>query len=125
MSRAFVKEPAGGEEELPDRPVSEHPNFVTPQGLAQIEAALERAQAAHATARAADDRTAAARANRDLRYWAARRASAQLIRSPEDCEQVRFGCTVTIEREDGSRTRWRIVGEDEADPEHGTLAYVA
>jgi hypothetical protein len=32
MSRAFVKEPDGAEafEELPDRPISEHPNLVTP-----------------------------------------------------------------------------------------------
>ena len=38
MSRAFVKESDGAEAlELPDRPISEHPNLVTPQGLAQIE----------------------------------------------------------------------------------------
>ena len=40
MSRAFVKEPDGEDalEELPERPVSLHPNLVTAQGLAQIEA---------------------------------------------------------------------------------------
>ena len=39
MSRAFTKEPDEGEavEDLPDRPISEHPNLVTAQGLAQIE----------------------------------------------------------------------------------------
>ena len=39
MSRAFTKEPDEGEalEDLPDRPLSEHPNLVTAQGLAQIE----------------------------------------------------------------------------------------
>ena len=40
MSRAFVREAEGGEafEDLPDRPISPHPNFVTPEGLALIEA---------------------------------------------------------------------------------------
>jgi transcription elongation GreA/GreB family factor len=38
---------------------------------------------------------------------------------------VRFGSTVTIERDDGRRQTWRIVGEDEADPAKGTLSYVA
>ena len=47
MSRAFTKEPDEGEavEDLPDRPLSPHPNLVTAQGLAQIEAAMVRAQA--------------------------------------------------------------------------------
>ena len=35
MSQAFVREREGGEafEDLPDRPVSPHTNFVTPEGL--------------------------------------------------------------------------------------------
>ena len=53
---------------------------------------------------------------RDLRYWRARRATAQVIPPPADCPLVRFGATVTIEREDGRSQVWRIVGEDEADP---------
>jgi transcription elongation GreA/GreB family factor len=32
---------------------------------------------------------------------------------------------VTIERDDGRRQTYRIVGEDEADPVHGTLSYVS
>jgi transcription elongation GreA/GreB family factor len=32
---------------------------------------------------------------------------------------------VTIERDDGRRQTWRIVGEDEADPAKGTLSYAA
>jgi transcription elongation GreA/GreB family factor len=32
---------------------------------------------------------------------------------------------VTIEREDGRRQTYRIVGEDEADPAKGTLSYVS
>ena len=44
---------------------------------------------------------------------------------PADCDSVRFGCQVTIERDDGRRQTFRIVGEDEADPAEGTLSYVA
>jgi len=48
MSRAFVKETdADAALDLPDRPVSEHPNDVTAEGLAQIEAAVAASQAAH------------------------------------------------------------------------------
>ena len=37
MSRAFVKEADGDEaEDLPPRPVSPHPNYVTPQGAAWL-----------------------------------------------------------------------------------------
>src|SRR5258707_14511117 len=65
---------------LPDRPVSAHPNLVTASGLAAIEAELAAARAAYAAAQAqggiAADRTAMARATRDLRYWSARRGSA-------------------------------------------------
>ena len=66
-----------------------------------------------------------ARATRDLRYWSVRRASAQLVRPPEDLESVAFGCTITIERDDGRVQRFRIVGEDEADPKEGRISYVS
>ena len=127
MSRAFVKEQDGADafEELPDRPISPHPNFVTAAGLAQIEAAVEQAQRQHAAAVAANERNAQARAKRDLRYWTARRASAQLVPRREDTTQVHFGSTVTIARDDGRRQTFRIVGEDEADPAHGTLSHVS
>ncbi|GAM98705.1 transcription elongation factor GreB [alpha proteobacterium U9-1i] len=124
MSRAFVKEldDAAGDE-LPDRPISPHPNLVTPQGLAQIEAELARL---HAAARAAgEDRAARTAIAREERYWVARRASAQVIEPSADTERVRFGATVTLQRDDGREQRFRIVGEDEADPECGTLSHVS
>src|SRR5262245_62633981 len=95
MSRAFVKEQDGADrsEELPDRPISPYPNFVTVEGLAQIEAALEQAQRQHAAALAANERGALARAARELRYWTARRASAQLVRPRDDTTEVHFGST--------------------------------
>lgn len=126
MSRAFVKQ--DNEEsfdDLPERPVSEHPNYVTPEGLARIDSEVTRLSQEHAAAMAAHDRLALARTARDLRYWNARRANAEVIPPPPDCDEVRFGCTVTLGRGDGRKQTYRIVGEDEADPAHGTLAYVA
>jgi len=114
---------------LPDRPISPHPNLVTASGLAAIEAELAAARAAYAQAQVeggvAADRTAMARATRDLRYWSARRGSAQLTEPETDGETVQFGRTVEIERDDGRAQTFRIVGEDEADPAKGSISYVA
>ena len=115
--------------DLPDRPISAHRNLVTPSGLAAIEGALADARAAYAAAQAeggiSTDRTAMARATRDLRYWSARRASAQLTEPERAPDKVQFGRTVEIEREDGRRQSFRIVGEDEADPAEGSVSYVS
>jgi transcription elongation GreA/GreB family factor len=130
MSVAFTREEdlEATAADLPDRPISPHPNLVTPAGLAAIDAALAEARAAYAAAQAQGsieaDRTAMARATRDLRYWSARRASAQLVEVPAD-GRVRFGGSVTIEREDGRTQTWRIVGEDEADPANGSVSHVS
>jgi transcription elongation GreA/GreB family factor len=66
-----------------------------------------------------------ARATRDLRYYSARRANAQLVEPPADVSAVAFGLTVTFDREDGRRQAFRIVGEDEADPAQGAVSYVS
>jgi transcription elongation GreA/GreB family factor len=125
MSRAFVKDDADAFEELPDRLVSEHPNDVTPEGLAQIEAALANAREACAAGQASDDRGAMASASRELRYWSARRATAHIVPNPGDNSRVRFGHSVTITRDDGREQTFRIVGEDEADPSRGTISHVS
>ena len=105
MSRAFVKEQDGGEafEDLPDRPVSPHPNLVTPEGLRQIEEAVERLRREHGEAQASGDRAGVARAARDLRYWQHRLSNAELVQPSTDPRTVHFGATVTIERDDGRR----------------------
>ncbi|HEY1223971.1 MAG TPA: transcription elongation factor GreA [Brevundimonas sp.] len=130
MSVAFTREEdlEATAADLPDRPISPHPNLVTAEGLAAIEAELASARAAYAAAQAKGDieadRTAMARATRDLRYWSARRASAQLIETEPD-GRVRFGGSVTLLREDGRTQTWRIVGEDEADPANGSVSHVS
>ncbi len=131
MSVAFTREEdsESAAADLPDRPISPHPNLVTPEGLALIEAALAEARAAYSAAQTGgdvkSDRTAMARATRDLRYWSARRATAQLVEPPARPEHVAFGVTVTLEREDGRAQSFRIVGEDEADPAKGSVSYIS
>lgn len=128
MSRAFVKDDDGGEgnEELPDRLISPHPNLVTAQGLAEIEAEVARFSHAYADAQATGDRIALQRVARDLRYWTARRATAEV--QPQlaaNAARIAFGHSVRIARADGRTQTFRIVGEDEAEPARGTLSYVS
>jgi transcription elongation GreA/GreB family factor len=131
MSVAFTKESDAEAQaaDLPDRPIPAHPNLVTPKGLARIDAELAQARAAYDAARSNDaitsDRTAMARATRDLRYWSARRASAQLIEARPADGTIAFGSKVTFEREDGRRQTYAIVGDDEADPGGGSVSYVS
>jgi transcription elongation GreA/GreB family factor len=126
MSRAFVRESEGGEafEDLPDRPLSPH-HLVTPEGLAFMDAEIDSLERRLAEAQAAEDKAEIARLSRDLRYWSARRVSAEVVPPSKDMSHVRFGARVTFEREDGRRQTYRIVGEDEADPAQGRLSYVS
>src|SRR5258706_7294289 len=101
MSRAFVKEQDVDYLEMPERPVSEHPNDVTEAGLAQIEDALAKASEAYAVAQASADRAALAAAGRDLRYWTARRASARIVATPADTSGGLVRGCVTLPRGDG------------------------
>jgi len=126
MSRAFVRETEGGEafEDLPERTLSPH-HLVTPSGMAQMKAEIETLERRLEEAKAADDKAEMTRLARDLRYWSARRVSAEVVPPPTDATHVRFGAWVTFEREDGRQQTYRIVGEDEADPAKGTLSYVS
>jgi transcription elongation GreA/GreB family factor len=124
MSRAFVNED-NLVEDVPDRPVSAHPNYVTRQGLALIESAFDASRRKHNEAQASGDREGIAKAARDLRYWSIRRAHAQLIELDPGKDIVQFGNTVTIRRDDGREQTFKIVGEDEADPSKGSISHVS
>jgi transcription elongation GreA/GreB family factor len=131
MSVAFTREEdvEAAAAHLPDRPLSPHPNLVTARGLAELDTALAAARDAYAAAQAAgdvqSDRTAMARAARDLRYYMARRASARLVEPDLSSETVVFGSRVTFDRSDGRRQTFRIVGEDEANAFGGSVSYVS
>lgn len=127
MSRAFVRDDDGGEgaSDLPDRLISPHRNLVTQRGLALIEAEVEALSASYAKAQGDADRIALQKISREMRYWSARRASAEVQGAPPADGKVHFGSRITIEREDGRRQTYGIVGEDEANPSQGTLSYVS
>lgn len=132
MSVAFVKEESAetaAETQLPDRPVSQHPNLVTEAGLKLLEEQMKAARAEHEIANAVEDvnerRRQTAPHLRDIRYLAERLRTAQVMPAPETNDVVSFGSTVTFTREDGRVQSYRIVGEDEADPKAGSISYVS
>ena len=131
MSVAFTREEdvEAAAAHLPDRPISPHPNLVTPEDAAFLESALAEARAAFSKAQMAGgvqaDRTAMARAARDLKYFSARRASAQVVEPVAGSDRVLFGSTVTFDRDDGRQQTFRIVGEDEADASRGTVSHMS
>lgn len=133
MSRAFVNEErfeqAGGEE-LVDRPISEHPNYVTPTGAMQLQTQEEALVAELNALKDAHDDTFAkdkvAELERDLRYVRARLDSAILVDpTTQSHETVLFGATVDVEDEEGNRHSFHIVGEDEADASINKVSWVS
>ena len=132
MSVAFTKEDSAetaSETLLPDRPVSPHPNLVTEEGLKALEFQLQQAREAYEAAQKLEDvnerRRQAAIPLRDARYFAARVRTAQVITNAASTNTVAFGSTVTFGRDDGRVEKYRIVGEDEADPKAGSISFVS
>ncbi|ASW09251.1 transcription elongation factor GreA [Rhizobium sp. 11515TR] len=132
MSTAFMKEESAetaAETVLPDRPISPHPNRVTEAGLKALESQLQDARKAYEAANAIEDinerRRQTAIPLRDARYFAERVRTAEVMPAPASSEVVAFGSTVTYSREDGRVQKYRIVGEDEADPKAGSISYVS
>ena len=132
MSVAFTKEESAetaAETQLPDRPISPHLNLVTEQGLKALERQLQEARDAFEAAQKTEDvnerRRLSAIPLRDMRYFAERVRTAQIIAAPDGTDIVAFGSTVTFSRADGREQTYRIVGEDEADPKAGSISYVS
>ena len=121
MSVAFRRE--SDEEHKEPRfelPLPSGPNLVTARGLALIErrtAELERDVAAET------DETRLAEAQRTLRYWRTRLATAQLAPTPPE-DEAAFGSKVRF-RLDGRERTVEIVGDDEADPHAGLISFSA
>jgi transcription elongation GreA/GreB family factor len=132
MSVAFTREESAetaAEVELPDRPTSPHPNLVTASGLEALTNAMAESRIVYDAARRIEDvgdrRRAIAVASREIRYFANRLSTAQLVPPPAEFDIVAFGHRVTFRRDDGRRQTFRIVGEDEADPRNGSISYVS
>lgn len=129
MSRAFIKEDDGESEELPPRPVSSLPNYVTRQGLRFLEDRVRELGARRAElAKSRGDRALARKlkeVERDLRYYETRLETAVLVDHSERApEEVLFGAEVTVEGANGTAV-YRIVGEDEADAKAGRLCWAS
>ena len=132
MSRGFVKEDdlehAGTD--LPERPVSPHPNYVTPVGLKLLQQAAEQLEQERTELfPRKEDPIANQRLSvvqRDLRYYEARLEQAILV-NPADqpADTVLFGATVTVEDEAGENRVFSIVGEDEADIAVNKVSWVS
>lgn len=131
MSRAFVKETDGDPalEDLPDLPVSPHPNFVTPTGLKQLRDRLDLLTAQLSVAQKSaslEDRQSIPRLRRDIRYLKSRIERAILVGtrlSPPD--EVCFGVSVEVEDPAGHRSIFALVGEDEADAASGKVSWIS
>lgn len=124
MSVAFRRE--SDEEHLEpkfERPLPPGPNLVTARGLALIASRIVELDEA---LRASDpsDEVGTAELKRDLRYWRARQASARLTpAAPGD--EAAFGSRIAYRTADGADATIDIVGQDEADPGAGRIAYSA
>ncbi len=120
MSVAFRRD--GDEEHLEPKfetPIPPGPNRVTPRGLALIGERL----AALAAELASADEEARPALLRQLRYWQTREITAELV-PPASGDTADFGTTVTF-RLNGKLRTLAIVGDDEADPAAGKIAFSA
>ena len=133
MSRAFVNEErfeqAGGEE-LVERPISEHPNYVTPTGALELQTQEEALVAELNSLKDAHDDTFSkdkvSEIERDLRYVRARLDSVILVDpKTQNHDTVLFGASVEVEDEAGSRHIFHIVGEDEANAAINKVSWVS
>lgn len=127
MSRAFTREEDNDAAlaDIGERPVSQHRNLVTREGLAMIDAEIAALRSAFAQAEAEASRERMALLARDLRYWTARRETAEPAEPAASESVARFGMRVTVESEDGERHEWKIVGEDEADAARGKISHAS
>ncbi|HQR52065.1 MAG TPA: GreA/GreB family elongation factor [Burkholderiales bacterium] len=131
MSRAFVKESDEDlvSDELPERPQSPYPNYVTPAGLAQLQAQYAELQERRAQLVAADDplsKQHLRQVQRDLRYFQQRLETAILVEvSSQPRDEVHFGAMVDVADDNGEQRTFGIVGEDEADVAVGKISWAS
>lgn len=131
MSRAFVKESDEelGADELPERPVPAHANYVTPHGMELLRAKVRELAERHEQLKAvsADDSEAKRKlreVERDQRYFNAQLERAEVVDpAGHPPGEVRFGATVKVEEADGRVETFSIVGDDEADVAAGKISW--
>jgi transcription elongation GreA/GreB family factor len=97
--------------------------------LKALEFQLRQAREAHEAAAQIEDvnerRRQTALPLRDIRYFTERVRTAQIVPASPTSGKVAFGSTVTFSRDDGRVQKYRIVGEDEADPKSGSISFTS
>ena len=126
MSRAFVNEDnAAAQADQPvERQVSSQPNYVTPDGLIQLQEKVAELQALHSAQSALGeqaDQQRLADLQRDLRYYHQRLQSAQVVPPATSTHKVQIGNWVTYADEHGTERRVQLVGEDQAVAAQGLI----
>ncbi|WP_308583135.1 GreA/GreB family elongation factor [uncultured Pseudomonas sp.] len=126
MSRAFVNEDnAAAQADTPvERQVSEQPNRLTAQGLAQLHAKVAQLQHEYSLESAKGeqaDKQRQADLERDLRYFNQRVQSAQVVAPATSTDKVQIGNWVTFANAQDEQQRIQLVGEDQADAGAGLI----
>ncbi|AZC25971.1 GreA/GreB family elongation factor [Pseudomonas sessilinigenes] len=129
MSRAFVNEDqAAAQAEQPiERQVSPHPNYVTPQGLVELQEKVAQLQLQHqqqSDLRDSADPQRLADLERDLRYFSQRLRSAQVVTATAT-DKVQIGSRVTYVDEQDDQHSVQLVGEDQADAARGLVNWAS
>lgn len=121
MSVAFRRD--GDDEHLEPKfeiPIPPGPNLVTPRGLALIG---EKLAALEVELAKGGEETQVNALKREIRYWTTRQITAELVPAP-DGSVVAIGTRVGFTL-NGKRRDLSIVGDDEADPAQGSIAFSA
>ncbi|MDD2050706.1 GreA/GreB family elongation factor [Pseudomonas putida] len=126
MSRAFVNEDqAAAQADQPvERKISEQPNYVTAQGLAQLHQRVSELNALHSELQAQGERADKQRladTERDLRYFNARVQSAQVVARASATDKVQIGSRVIFVDEQNQQHKVQLVGEDQANAAKGLI----
>jgi transcription elongation factor GreB len=117
------------------------PNYITREGAKKLAVELDHLRMRErpkvveevATAAAEGDRSENAsyiygkkrlrEIDRRIRFLTKRLEAARVIDEGAGADQVFFGAWVEIENEDGERRKYRIVGEDEVNPDEGRISW--
>ncbi len=132
MSRAFVKELDENLDDvnLPEKPQSEHTNYMTLQGLEKIKMHLNDHRQQYAKLKEQEDKLSAKNQIKPLeakiRYLEKRiQCVIPVDINAQPCDDIRFGATVELIDDGNKRYTFMIVGEDEAEAERGLISWVS
>lgn len=129
VSRAFVNEDQAAQAEQPvERQISAQPNYVTPQGLAELQARVALLHSQHGEQNDLGDdadKQRMAELERDLRYFTQRLHSAQVVTTANSTDKVQIGSRVTFADEQDRQQSVQLVGEDQADAAKGLINWAS